>query len=82
MSSLKKLRISNNSMSLRFKGVKDKNILKLFGKPLIYYSILFAKSCNFIDRVIISTDSKIRNNCKTWSRGSSFEAKKINVLWI
>ncbi len=40
------------------KGVKDKNILKLFGKPLIYYSILFAKSCNFIDRVIVSTDSK------------------------
>ena len=40
------------------KGIKDKNILKLFGKPLIYYSIRFAKSCSFIDRVIVSTDSK------------------------
>ena len=40
------------------KGVKDKNIIKLFGKPLIYYSILFAKSCSFIDRTIVSTDSK------------------------
>lgn len=40
------------------KGIKDKNIIPIFGKPLIYYTILFAQSCNFIDRVIISTDSK------------------------
>ena len=40
------------------KGVKDKNILKLFGKPLIYYSILFAKSCNFIDRVTFQQIAK------------------------
>jgi CMP-N-acetylneuraminic acid synthetase len=40
------------------KGIKDKNIYKLFGKPLIYYSIQFAKSCSFIDRVIVSTDSQ------------------------
>lgn len=40
------------------KGIKDKNIIRIFGKPLIYYTILFAQSCNFIDRVIISTDSK------------------------
>ena len=40
------------------KGVKNKNIRKIFGKPLIYYSIFFALQCKFIDRVIVSTDSK------------------------
>ena len=40
------------------KGIKNKNIKKIFGKPLIYYSIFFALQCKFIDRVIVSTDSK------------------------
>ena len=40
------------------KSIKNKNILSLFGRPLIYYSIFFAKKCNFIDKIIISTDSK------------------------
>jgi CMP-N-acetylneuraminic acid synthetase len=40
------------------KGIKDKNIIDVFGRPLIYYTILFAKSCNFIDKIVLSTDSK------------------------
>ncbi len=40
------------------KGIKDKNIIHVFGKPLIYYTILFAQSCNFIDKILISTDSR------------------------
>jgi len=40
------------------KSLKNKNIKKLFGKPLIYYSIDIAKKCKFIDRVIVSSDSK------------------------
>ena len=44
------------------KGIKDKNIINIFGKPLIYYSILFAQSCNFIDKILISTDSKKYKN--------------------
>lgn len=40
------------------KGIKDKNIISVFGKPLIYYTILFAQSFDFIDRIVISTDSK------------------------
>ncbi len=40
------------------KGIKDKNIKQIFGKPLVYYSIFFALQCKFIDRVIVSTDSK------------------------
>lgn len=39
------------------KGIKNKNIINIFGKPLIYYSIIFAKKCKFIDKVILSTDS-------------------------
>jgi CMP-N,N'-diacetyllegionaminic acid synthase len=40
------------------KGIKDKNIIDIFGRPLVYYTILFAKSCNFIDKIVLSTDSK------------------------
>lgn len=40
------------------KGLLNKNIRKINGKPLIAYSIEFAKSCEFIDRVFCSTDSE------------------------
>ncbi|WP_435090479.1 cytidylyltransferase domain-containing protein [Candidatus Pelagibacter bacterium nBUS_30] len=40
------------------KGIKNKNILNIFGKPLIYYSIIFAQKCKFIDKIIVSTDSQ------------------------
>ena len=40
------------------KGIKNKNIISVFGKPLIYYSIIFAQQCKFIDKIIVSTDSK------------------------
>ena len=39
------------------KGLPDKNIKEIDGKPLISYSIKFAKSIDSIDRVICSTDS-------------------------
>ena len=40
------------------KGVPNKNIMELAGYPLIAYSILAAKKCLGIDRVIVSTDSE------------------------
>ena len=40
------------------KRVKNKNIKKVFGKPLIYYSIAHAKKIKLIDKVIVSTDSE------------------------
>lgn len=40
------------------KGVKDKNIRLLLGKPLIAYSIECGLSCPSIDRLIVSTDSE------------------------
>jgi CMP-N-acetylneuraminic acid synthetase len=39
------------------KGVKDKNIRTVLGKPLIAYSINCGLSCPSIDRLIVSTDS-------------------------
>jgi len=40
------------------KGVPDKNIRELSGKPLIAYSISAAIKSKLIDRVIVSTDSE------------------------
>ena len=40
------------------KGVKNKNIKKLNGFPLISYSILSAKKSKLIDKVFVSTDGK------------------------
>lgn len=40
------------------KGLKDKNIKKLNGKPLIAYTIEAAKKSNIFDKIIVSTDSK------------------------
>jgi N-acylneuraminate cytidylyltransferase len=39
------------------KGVEDKNIRDLCGKPLLAYSIAIGKQVKSIDRVIVSTDS-------------------------
>lgn len=41
------------------KGLKNKNILKLNKKPLIQYTIDQAKKSKFINKISISTDSKI-----------------------
>lgn len=39
------------------KGLPDKNIKKLCGKPLIGWTIGQAKNCNFIDEIFVTTDS-------------------------
>jgi len=40
------------------KGIPQKNIKKLLGKPLIGYSIEYAKKSRYVNRVIVSTDNK------------------------
>lgn len=40
------------------KGLKDKNIIDVCGKPLIAYSIEAALSYGLFERIIVSTDSK------------------------
>ena len=39
-------------------SIKFKNLIKLGGKPLIYYSIKQSLNCKLIDRTIVSTDNK------------------------
>lgn len=49
------------------KGVPQKNIKPLFGKPLIAWSIEAGKKSKFIDRVIVSTDrDKIAETAKAY----------------
>lgn len=44
------------------KGIPNKNIIDLCGKPLLAYSILAGLNSNYIDTVMVSTDSaKIRD---------------------
>lgn len=40
------------------KGIPNKNIVDLCGKPLIQYSIDAAQNSKYIDKVIVSTDSE------------------------
>lgn len=40
------------------KGIKDKNILEINGKPLLAYTIEAAKNSTYIDAVLVSTDSE------------------------
>ena len=39
------------------KGLKNKNIKKFAGKPLLYWTIKQAKKIKNIDDIILSTDS-------------------------
>ena len=40
------------------KGIKDKNIKPLCGKPLIAYSVECALQSRYVDRVVVTTDSE------------------------
>tara|TARA_B100000579_G_C22694978_1_gene786953 strand:+ start:343 stop:1044 length:702 start_codon:yes stop_codon:yes gene_type:complete len=40
------------------RAIKKKNIRKILGKPLIYYTIIQAKKSKLINDIVVSTDSK------------------------
>ena len=49
------------------KGLPNKNIIDLNGKPLIYYTINEAKKVSFFDRILVSTDClKIKKICESF----------------
>jgi len=55
------------------KGILNKNIRLLVGKPLIAYSIEAALRSNYIDRVVVSTDSeKIANVARSFGADVPF----------
>lgn len=60
-------------------GVKNKNIRKLRGKPLIAHSILQAKNSNLFDSISVSSDSsKILTVAKKWGADYTIE-RPINM---
>ena len=49
------------------KGIKNKNIIQIRNKPLIYYTIKEAKKSKLISDYIVSTDSrKIKSICEKY----------------
>ena len=79
------------------KGVPKKNIRKLAGYPLIYYTIIEALKSKLIDRYIVSTDNKyIQKIAKSYGaetpflrpkylssdKATSVDALKHCVSWI
>ena len=49
------------------KGIKNKNIVKINNKPLIYYTIKEAKKSKYISRIVVSTDDiKIKKIAKKY----------------
>ena len=55
------------------KGLKDKNIKELNGKPLIAYAILEAQKTNIFDAIHVSTDSeKYAEIAKKWGADEPF----------
>lgn len=72
------------------KGIKDKNIISICGKPLISYTIDAAMKSEFVDKVIVSTDSERIKNvaiecgaCVPFMRPKEFAtdtAKTIDVV--
>lgn len=68
------------------KRIKNKNIKNFLGKPLIAYTIKQALKCNFVDRVIVDTDSleiaKISKKYGAevpWLRSKKLASDKANV---
>ena len=59
MNNSKKLKVASIILARSgSKGLKNKNLSNLDGKPLIYYAIEAAQSTKKINRILVSTDSK------------------------
>ena len=55
------------------KRIKNKNIIDFNGDPMIIKTLKVAKKCKFIDKVIVSTDSKkILNICQKYGDKTPF----------
>ncbi len=57
------------------KGIKNKNIVKVNRKPLIYYCLNAANKSKYLDKIFVSTDSEIIK-----SNVLSLDLKKVAVI--
>lgn len=62
------------------KGIPSKNIIEIYGKPLIQYSIECANSSKYLDRTVISTNKSCGR--KIWWRCSFYEACRVSSRHI
>lgn len=61
------------------KGLKDKNIKELAGKPLLAYSVMCALESGCFDKVFVSTDSELYAEiAKEYGADVSFLRSKVN----
>ena len=59
------------------KSIKNKNIRKFKGKPLIYHSIEYAKKSKLVDEIVVTTDSqKYLNLIKKYKLNFSIKRSK------
>ena len=59
-------------------GIKNKNIISFFGKPLFYYSLINAKKFKKFDEIVVSSDSKkILKICKKYGVKNLIHRPKI-----
>ena len=65
-------------------GIKNKNIKMINNKPLIYYTIKFAKKLKFIDKLIFSTDSKkyLKIALKYYHFENNLRPKKLSSKFV
>ena len=62
------------------KGIPSKNIKKLHGKPLIFYTIREAKKSKFLSRIVVSTnDEKAANISKRYGVYVIKRPKKLSI---
>ena len=65
------------------KSIPNKNIKKINGKPLIYYSIATSLKSKLIDRTIMSTDSsKILSHAHSLMLNSKYIINNIDITLI
>ena len=62
------------------KGIKNKNIIKILNKPLIYYTIKRAKEAKLLTDIVCSTDSIIISKvCKKFKVKTILRPKKLSL---
>ena len=63
------------------KGIRNKNLKKLNGDPLIYHTIKFAKNLNFTSTIALSTDSpEIKSYAEKIGLVTSYKRPKYLAL--
>ena len=63
------------------KGLKDKNIIDLCGKPLLAYSIEAAVQSGCFDRIIVSTELLFSTEQNLWNAATHYQMTLPRHLW-